>query len=68
MREVTGAYLVFHLHGRSTDCDPEAAIASCQLGAGVVSFQDRDLLSEGEVFQQQSWSTVQEATDSSEEE
>jgi hypothetical protein len=38
------------------------------LGAGVVFFQDRDLLSEGEVFQQQTLSTAQEATDSSEEE
>lgn len=35
----------------------KAAIASCQLGS-VLSFQQRDLLSEGEAFQQQSLSTA----------
>ena len=38
------------------------------LGLGLFSFQDRDLLYDGEAFQQQTLSTAQEANDSSEEE
>ena len=59
---------ILPLRPESTDCDPEATIASCQLGSGVLSFQHPDLLSEGEVFQRPTLSAAQQAKDGSEEE
>jgi hypothetical protein len=57
---------ILPLRPESTDCDPEAAIASCQLRSGIPSFHHRDLSSEGEVFQEQTLSIAQEAKDGSE--
>jgi hypothetical protein len=58
----------FPIRPYSTDCDPEAAVQSGQLGSPILSLQHRDLLSESRVLQQQCSSTAKKANDDSERE